>query len=345
MHAGLVAFEEHFDDANNIDRSTVSVEDYEAPPEAYYCATATFFFGIFGTCVLDSTPTPLRIFLRIVRHSNFTVKRLRGCTHTHTHTPFCLSSLSLSLLRRWVLDYIIHMLNHESEKEEKEIHQEHIRGAHNHGVGHEHAHSHTIPSVVVSGDAVDPDALTPPASTGSQGSNAVPTRETSLSDPLINSPTSPDGGEQGEKLGFPSSVPQGCQSHLGANPAHGSQDHLHVLDGDHRSGSYVSAIEVRTALTVDEENTTILDKRLLRMALVTGLAIALHNLPEGLATFIAAAQDPSTGAPIAIAIGIHNIPEGICVAAPIYHATGSKWRAFFWGTVSGLAETVAGAIG
>jgi len=81
------------------------------------------------------------------------------------------------------------------------------------------------------------------------------------------------------------------------------------------------------------------------MALVTGLAITLHNFPEGLATFVAAAQSPANGAPIAIAIGVHNIPEGICVAAPIFHATGSRWRAFFWGTVSGLAETLAGAIG
>eukprot|EP00041_Stephanoeca_diplocostata_P018932 m.400670 g.400670 ORF g.400670 m.400670 type:complete len:258 (+) comp21163_c0_seq1:29-802(+) len=84
---------------------------------------------------------------------------------------------------------------------------------------------------------------------------------------------------------------------------------------------------------------------LLKMALITGAAVALHNFPEGLATFIASAKDPSIGAPIAIAIGVHNIPEGICVASPIYHATGSKWKAFMWGTLSGVAEPIAGAIG
>jgi len=84
---------------------------------------------------------------------------------------------------------------------------------------------------------------------------------------------------------------------------------------------------------------------LLKTALITGVAIAVHNFPEGLATFLAAAEDPEVGASLAIAIGVHNIPEGICVAVPIYFATGSKWRAFFWGTMSGVAEVFAGAIG
>ena len=29
---------------------------------------------------------------------------------------------------------------------------------------------------------------------------------------------------------------------------------------------------------------------------------------------------------LAVAIAMHNIPEGICVAMPIYYATGSKWK-------------------
>lgn len=86
-------------------------------------------------------------------------------------------------------------------------------------------------------------------------------------------------------------------------------------------------------------------KSLIRMALITGVAVSLHNFPEGFATFIAAVEDPEVGASIAIAIGIHNIPEGICVAAPIYFATGNKWKAFMWGTLSGIAEPIAGGVG
>jgi ZIP family zinc transporter len=82
---------------------------------------------------------------------------------------------------------------------------------------------------------------------------------------------------------------------------------------------------------------------LLRMGLLTALAIGIHNFPEGLATFLAALEDPALGLTIAIAIALHNIPEGISVSVPIYYATGSRRRAFLWSALSGLAEPV-GAI-
>lgn len=86
-------------------------------------------------------------------------------------------------------------------------------------------------------------------------------------------------------------------------------------------------------------------KKLVKMGLSTALAIALHNFPEGLATFVAVLDDPSVGAVLAIAIGIHNIPEGLCVALPIYYATGNRWKAFMWGCLSGLSEPVAALLG
>jgi ZIP family zinc transporter len=45
-------------------------------------------------------------------------------------------------------------------------------------------------------------------------------------------------------------------------------------------------------------------KQLKRMGLLTGLAIAIHNFPEGLATFMAALADSRIGIGLAIAIGI-----------------------------------------
>jgi len=84
--------------------------------------------------------------------------------------------------------------------------------------------------------------------------------------------------------------------------------------------------------------------KLLRMGLFTALAITIHNFPEGLATFLAALQDPSLGLAIAIAIALHNIPEGISVSVPIYYATGSRMKAFVYSLLSGVAEPVgAGA--
>jgi len=84
---------------------------------------------------------------------------------------------------------------------------------------------------------------------------------------------------------------------------------------------------------------------LLRMGLFTALAIAIHNFPEGLATFLAALDDPSVGLAIAIAIAIHNIPEGISVSVPIFYATGSRKKAFWYSFLSGLAEPVGAAAG
>jgi zinc transporter ZupT len=82
-----------------------------------------------------------------------------------------------------------------------------------------------------------------------------------------------------------------------------------------------------------------------RMGLMTALAIGIHNFPEGLATFVAALADPVNGIAIAFAIALHNIPEGVCVAMPVYYATGSRSKAFFWAFVSGLSEPIGGVVG
>ncbi len=86
-------------------------------------------------------------------------------------------------------------------------------------------------------------------------------------------------------------------------------------------------------------------KKLARMGLLTAIAIAIHNFPEGLATFGAALTDPTIGLSIAIAVAIHNIPEGISVSVPIYYATGSRKKAFWLSALSGLSEPVGALVG
>jgi len=83
---------------------------------------------------------------------------------------------------------------------------------------------------------------------------------------------------------------------------------------------------------------------LMRTGLFTALAIAIHNFPEGLATFLAALQDPALGVAIAIAIALHNVPEGISVAVPIFYATGDRRKAFIYSLLSGLAEPVGALV-
>jgi zinc transporter, ZIP family len=80
--------------------------------------------------------------------------------------------------------------------------------------------------------------------------------------------------------------------------------------------------------------------RLTRTALVMAFVLAAHNAPEGFVTLIAALQDPALAAPIVVAIAIHNVPEGIAVAVPMYHATGSRLKAWAYSAASGLTEPI-----
>jgi ZIP family zinc transporter len=86
-------------------------------------------------------------------------------------------------------------------------------------------------------------------------------------------------------------------------------------------------------------------RKLYRMGIFAALAIAIHNFPEGFATFASALKDTRLGIAIAVAIAIHNIPEGIAVSVPIFYATGSRKKAFFYSFLSGLAEPVGALIG
>ncbi len=85
--------------------------------------------------------------------------------------------------------------------------------------------------------------------------------------------------------------------------------------------------------------------KLMRLGLFSALAIGIHNFPEGLATFLAAMEDPTLGISIAIAIAIHNIPEGLAISVPIYYATKSRKKAFILSFLSGLAEPIGALAG
>jgi ZIP family zinc transporter len=85
-------------------------------------------------------------------------------------------------------------------------------------------------------------------------------------------------------------------------------------------------------------------RKLKRTGTMVALSIAVHNFPEGIATFTSALGSLDIAVPITIAIAIHNIPEGIAVAVPIYHATGNRKKAFWYSFLSGLAEPLGALI-
>lgn len=107
------------------------------------------------------------------------------------------------------------------------------------------------------------------------------------------------------------------------------------------SGGKAISEKVPGAIIGDPEE----QRSLQRMGLMTAAAIAIHNFPEGLATFLATVSSTKLGASLSVAIAVHNIPEGLCVAMPIYYATGSARKAFLWSMLSGLTEPIGGMLG
>lgn len=106
--------------------------------------------------------------------------------------------------------------------------------------------------------------------------------------------------------------------------------------------SFENPHEVRSVESMEKPPAN--NARLMKMGVMTALAIGIHNFPEGIATFTAALENPALGTAIAIAIAIHNIPEGIAVSVPIYYATGNRKKAFMLSFLSGLAEPVGALV-
>lgn len=109
--------------------------------------------------------------------------------------------------------------------------------------------------------------------------------------------------------------------------------------------SFENPHEIRKVEDLTENPEEQKKRKLYRMGILSAFAIAIHNFPEGLATFIVALQDIKLGLPIAVAIAIHNIPEGIAISVPIFYATGNRKKAFKYSFLSGLAEPVGAAFG
>jgi len=82
-----------------------------------------------------------------------------------------------------------------------------------------------------------------------------------------------------------------------------------------------------------------------RTGIFTAVAIAIHNFPEGFATFVSSLDTFSMGMAVALAVAIHNIPEGMAVSLPIYHATGNRKEAFVYAFLSGIAEPIGAVAG
>lgn len=86
------------------------------------------------------------------------------------------------------------------------------------------------------------------------------------------------------------------------------------------------------------------EDKLLKTGVFVAIGIGIHNFPEGMATFAGTLEDVGLGVAIAIAIAVHNIPEGLAISVPVYAATKSRKKAFWWSFLSGVAEPVGAGI-
>lgn len=86
------------------------------------------------------------------------------------------------------------------------------------------------------------------------------------------------------------------------------------------------------------------NKGLYKIGIISMVAIILHNIPEGIATFITSTNNLSLGITLTLAIALHNIPEGISIAVPIYHSTGNKLKAIMYALLSGMSEVIGSVL-
>lgn len=122
--------------------------------------------------------------------------------------------------------------------------------------------------------------------------------------------------------------------------------HSEQVDPAHTAGCDMEAVGsgAGPAPETTTQTSTVVAARTMRSGVLVAAVVTLHNVPEGMSTYLATLADPALGITLAVAIAIHNIPEGIAVATPVLAATGSKAKAVGWATVSGLAEPLGAVV-
>ena len=150
-------------------------------------------------------------------------------------------------------------------------------------------------------------------------------------------------------------------AHAGSHPVHCSESELQLAEKDvdpensqagsdsvppvFSEGSTDSSAEEQDPVSVSslkvaevDSHATMLSKQSV-IVLVAG--VTLHNVAEGMATFVAALANKRLGIAVAIAMVLHNVPEGFAIAVPWYHATGSRIQGFLLSGVAGVAEILS----
>lgn len=98
-------------------------------------------------------------------------------------------------------------------------------------------------------------------------------------------------------------------------------------------------IGIIISLYIDKKLDRVIENSsLYKIGILSLITLILHNLPEGITTYLTTSQNLKLGISLSLAIALHNIPEGIAIAVPIYYSTNNRKKAFFYTLISGFSE-------
>ena len=87
-------------------------------------------------------------------------------------------------------------------------------------------------------------------------------------------------------------------------------------------------------------------KSMMRSGMLMLLAIAIHDIPEGLVIGAAVGhQNTELAVTLALMIAVHNIPEGMAIAAPLIAGGMNRWKVVLITVAEGLPSVVGALIG
>lgn len=86
-------------------------------------------------------------------------------------------------------------------------------------------------------------------------------------------------------------------------------------------------------------------KSMLRSGFVMFAAIALHNLPEGMAIGSGSSHNANMGVALALVIALHNIPEGMSIGVPLIEGGMNRYKAVLITALSGAPTLLGGLLG
>ena len=92
------------------------------------------------------------------------------------------------------------------------------------------------------------------------------------------------------------------------------------------------------SMTIDKYVNVSREGELYKIGIISMIAIIMHNIPEGIITYLSAQENIKLGLSLTVAIALHNIPEGISIAVPIYYGKKSRVKALIYTLISALSE-------